>query len=109
MLVVGINTDKSVKLNKSDKRPINDENSRLRVVAALESVDYVFLFSEKEPSSWILKLRPDFHVKAGDYKMSQIVEKSAVESNNGKVILAKARKGYSTTNIIKKILDVYGK
>src|SRR3989338_6754152 len=87
LLIVGVNSDKSVKQIKGYKRPINGEKSRLMVLAALESVDYVFLFSEKDPRKWIEKVKPDIHVKAGDYKMSQIIEKESVERNNGKVAL----------------------
>ena len=109
VLIVGVNTNKSVKQNKGDKRPINDEKSRLSVLAALESVDYVFLFNEKEPSSWINKIKPNIHVKAGDYKLSQIIEKDAVENNGGKIVIAKAEKDYSTTNLINKIISAYKK
>ena len=108
-LIVGVNTDKSVKQNKGDKRPINDEKSRLSVLAALGSVDYVFLFDEKEPSSWLNKIKPNIHVKAGDYKLSQIIEKDVVEKNGGKIVIAKAEKDYSTTNLINKIISVYKK
>lgn len=109
VLVVGVNTDFSVKQNKGDKRPINDEKSRMAVLAGLESVDYVFLFNEKDPRSWILRIKPDIHAKAGDYKMSRIIEKGAVEKNNGKVILIPMIKGYSTTRMISKILGTCGK
>jgi len=109
ILIVGVNTDKSVKGNKGDKRPINDEKSRMKVLAALGSVDYVFLFNEKDPSSWINKIKPNIHVKAGDYKLNRIIEKDAVEKNGGKVIITKAEKDYSTTNLINKILNIYKK
>ena len=109
VLIVGINTDKSVKENKGDKRPINDEKSRAGILAALESVDYVFLFDEKYPSNWLSKVKPNIHVKAGDYKLSQIIEKGAVEQNGGKIIILNMEKAYSTTSIINKILDVYKK
>ncbi len=107
VLIVGVNTDKSVKQNKGDKRPINGENSRLSVLAALERVDFVFLFDEKDPSQWISKIKPNIHVKAGDYKLSQIIEKGAVEKNKGKIVIAKIEKGYSTSLLIKKILKLY--
>ena len=106
VLIVGINTDKSVRQNKGDKRPINDEKSRLSVIAALESASYCFLFGEKNPANWLDKIKPDFHAKAADYKMSQIIEKDVVEKNGGKVVLIPMVKGYSTTSIIKKILDI---
>lgn len=105
ILIIGINTDKSVKINKGDKRPINDEKSRMGIIAGLESVDYVFSFDEKDPRKWLGKIKPDIHVKAGDYKLSQIIEKGVVEKNNGKVVIAKMKKGYSTTGLINKIIN----
>ena len=109
VLIVGINTDRSVKENKGDKRPINDEKSRLSVLAALESVDYVSLFGEKDPSNCLSRIKPDVHIKAGDYKLNLIIEKDAVEKNGGKVVIAKVEKGYSTTGLINRILEIYGK
>ena len=107
ILIVGVNTDFSVKQIKGNKRPINDEKSRTGVLAGLESVDYVFLFNEKDPRGWLSKIKPDFHVKAGDYSLNQIIEKNVVEKNKGKVAIAKIENGYSTTGIIKKILRIY--
>lgn len=109
VLIVGVNTDVSVKLNKGDKRPINDEKSRISVLAALESVDYVFLFNEKTPVKWLSQLKPNFHVKAGDYKLSQIIEKDVVERNKGKIAIVKMERGHSTTKLIDKILKLYRK
>ena len=109
VLIVGVNTDKSVKQNKGDKRPINDEKSRTSVLAALESVDYVFLFDEKDPRSWLDKLKPNIHVKAGDYKPNQIIEKTIVEKNKGEIFISRIEKNHSTTKIINKILAVYKK
>ncbi len=106
-LIVGVNTDSSAKKNKGDKRPINDEKSRIGVLAGLESVDYAFLFNEKDPRNWLLSIKPDIHVKAGDYKLSQIVEKDIVEKNAGKVVLAKMIKGNSTTALIRKIVEKF--
>lgn len=106
ILIVGVNTDYSVKQNKGPKRPVNDEKSRAGVLAALESVDYVFLFNEKDPRSWLSKIKPDIHVKAGDYKLSRIIEKGVVEENNGKIIIVKMKRGYSTTSLINKILKL---
>ena len=107
VLIVGVNTDKSVKENKGDKRPINDEKSRIGVLAALESVDYVFLFNEKNPIKWISQIKPNIHVKAGDYKLSQIIEKAVVEKNGGKIIIVKVEKSYSTTALIRRIISLY--
>ncbi len=106
-LIVGVNSDNSVKLNKGPKRPINDEKSRVFILAGLESVDYAFLFDEKDPRKWLEKIKPHIHVKAGDYKPNQIIEKDVVEKNNGKIVIAKIEKGYSTTAIISKILDLH--
>src|SRR3989338_2526610 len=107
VLIVGINSDKSVKQIKGDKRPINDEISRIAVLAALESVDYAFLFDENDPRNWLEQMKPDIHVKAGDYRLSQIIEKNIVEKNGGKIVIAKMEKGYSTTNVINKILKIH--
>ena len=107
VLIVGVNTDSSVKKNKGDKRPINNEKSRIGVLAGLESIDYVFLFNEKYPKSWLSKIKPNIHVKAGDYKLKQIIEKDVVEKNTGKIIIVKMEKDYSTTRLINKILNIY--
>ena len=107
VLIVGVNTDASVRQNKGDKRPINDEKSRLSVISALESVDYAFLFDEKNPKSWLEKIKPKIHVKSGDYNLSQIIEKNTVEKNSGRVVICKIEKGYSTTELINKILKIY--
>ena len=107
ILIVGINSDSSVKQNKGDKRPINSEVARLRVMASLESVDYVFLFNEKDPKTWLGKLKPDIHAKAADYKLSEIIEKAIVEKNGGKIVLIPIEKGFSTTKTIKKIVDAF--
>lgn len=107
VLIVGVNTDKSVKQNKGDKRPINDEKSRIGVLAGLESVNYAFLFNEKDPRQWISLIKPNIHVKAGDYKLSQIIEKDIVEKNNGRIVIANMEKGYSTTSMINKIIKIF--
>ncbi len=109
VLIVGVNTNSSVKQIKGDERPVNDEKSRIKVLAGLESVDYVFLFNEKDPRRWLSKLNPNIHVKAGDYKLSQIIEKDVVKRNNGKIVLIPMVKGCSTTNLIDKILKLYKK
>jgi len=107
VLIVGVNSDSSVKTNKGDKRPINNEKSRLIVLAGIESVDYVFLFNEKDPRKWLSELRPDVHVKAGDYKLGQIVEREAVEKSGGMVVIERMEKGYSTTALINKICNTH--
>lgn len=109
VIIVGVNTDASVKKNKGDKRPVNDEKSRIGVLAGLEAVDYVFLFNEKDPRKWLEHIKPDVHAKAGDYKLSQLIEKEVVEKNKGRIALIPKVKGYSTSNTIKKILNMHQK
>jgi len=108
VLIVGLNSDKSVKENKGDLRPIIDEKNRAKMVAALEAVDYVVLFDEKEPTKLIEQIKPDIHIKGADRKMSEIIEKDAVEKNGGKVILIPFKTDISTTKIIEKIVKIYG-
>ncbi|MBI1935319.1 D-glycero-beta-D-manno-heptose 1-phosphate adenylyltransferase [Candidatus Woesearchaeota archaeon] len=107
ILIVGINSDSSVKQFKSDKRPINNEKSRMGVLAGLESVDYIFTFREPDPRSWLSKIKPNVHSKGGDYSPSEILEKGIVENNGGKIVIAKMEKEYSTTKVISRILSVY--
>lgn len=107
VLLVGVNTDASARKIKGDKRPINNEKSRIGVLAGLESVDYVFFFNEKNPRKWLSEIKPDIHVKAGDYKLSQIIEKDVVEKNGGKIVIVKMERGYSTTSLIDKILRIH--
>ncbi|MBI2559284.1 D-glycero-beta-D-manno-heptose 1-phosphate adenylyltransferase [Candidatus Woesearchaeota archaeon] len=107
VLIVGVNTDASVKLIKGDGRPINGEESRIGVLAGLESVDYVFLFGDENPAGWVAEIKPDVHAKGGDYEISQITERHVVENNGGKVILIPMLKGCSTTSLINKILSIY--
>lgn len=109
VLIIGLNSDSSVKQYKSDKRPIVPENDRAEMLAALEFVDYVVIFSETDPRELLKAIKPDIHVKAADYTMDQIIEKAVVEENGGKVILLPLVKGKSTTNMINKIIEVYGK
>ncbi len=107
VFIMAINTDASVKENKGPKRPLNTENDRAEALAALECVDYVTFFSEKTPVKILEKIKPDIHVKGGDYKIEQIIEKETVEKSGGKIILIPEIEGYATTSLIKKILEVY--
>lgn len=107
ILVVGINSDSSVKQNKGDFRPICSENDRALVIAALACVDHVFIFSDKNNNENIKLLKPDVYVKAGDYSKEKLSSASIVESYGGKVVLVPFSAGYSTTSIIDRILDGY--
>lgn len=104
-LVVGLNTDSSVRRLKGPKRPVVDERSRLKVLSELESVDFVTLFDEDTPYELIKELKPNFLVKGGDYRLNEIVGRNLVE----KVIRFPVVEGYSTTALIKKIVKSYAK
>jgi D-beta-D-heptose 7-phosphate kinase/D-beta-D-heptose 1-phosphate adenosyltransferase len=107
VLVIGVNSDASVRRNKGDDRPINDEVDRQRVLAALECIDYVVLFDEDEPAALIEALLPDVLVKGEDWA-HYVSGREAVEAAGGKVVLAKMVEGRSTTGTIQKVLKVYG-
>lgn len=103
-LVVGLNSDVSARLlNKGEGRPINDENARSLVLAALQSVDLVILFDEVTPENLIMQITPNVLVKGGDYDINQIVGSNHVLSNHGLVKSLKFVEGYSTTAIEQKI------
>ncbi|MBU6500550.1 MAG: D-glycero-beta-D-manno-heptose 1-phosphate adenylyltransferase [Patescibacteria group bacterium] len=107
ILIVGLNSDKSVKRNKGDKRPIVGEKERAKVIAALTAVDYVFIFNEETPKPWLLKIKPHIHVKGGDYGYGQnLIEKKLVEKYGGRMALAPHVKNRSTTKLIKKIKNL---
>ncbi len=107
VLILGMNSDASVKRNKGDDRPINCEQDRAEVLAALECIDYVVLFNEDEPAALIETLLPDVLVKGEDWA-HYVSGREAVEAAGGKVVLAKMVAGRSTTGTIEKVLKVYG-
>lgn len=102
-LVLGLNTDASVRGNKGPSRPINGELDRAEVVGALKAVDYVVLFGEKTAETIIAKVRPDVYVKGGDYTLETLPEAKIVQSYGGRVEFVQMVAGRSTTNVIKKI------
>jgi D-beta-D-heptose 7-phosphate kinase/D-beta-D-heptose 1-phosphate adenosyltransferase len=103
-LVVGLNTDAGVRRLKGPTRPINDEGSRALVLAALEVVDALTLFDEPTPLELIQAIRPDVLVKGADYRVEQVVGADFVQSYGGKVFLAPLRQGFSTTQLIRKLV-----
>jgi len=107
ILIVGINTDDSVRDNKDLNRPIISERERSEIIASIYTVDIVFLFGDKTPISWIKKIKPHIHVKGGDRTLNQIIEKNAVEANGGRVELFNYQNGNSTSSIIERILKTY--
>ncbi len=106
ILVVGVNSDSSIKRIKGAARPIVNQRDRLRIIAALESVDYVVLFKENTPLKIIKLLRPDVLVKGADWKKKDIVGSNFVLSYGGKICTINLIRGRSTTNLIKKIAKI---
>ena len=100
LLVVGLNTDLSVKRLKGESRPVNPEFARAMVLAALQFVDFVILFDEDTPLNLIHTILPDFLVKGGDYSIDQIVGADFVIEKGGKVITLPFVEGFSSSNII---------
>jgi rfaE bifunctional protein nucleotidyltransferase chain/domain len=102
-LVLGLNSDASVRGLKGPTRPINSELDRAEVVGALRAVDYVVIFGEKTAEKLIAKVRPAVYVKGGDYTLDTLPEAKIVQSYGGRVHFVKMVEGRSTTNVIKKI------
>ena len=106
-LVVGLNTDASVKRNKGPKRPIVSEDDRAAMLLSLRCVDYVVIFDEDTPVNLISALLPDVLVKGSDWA-GRVAGAEIVEKNGGCVKLAELVAGRSTTGVIEKVLAVYG-
>jgi rfaE bifunctional protein nucleotidyltransferase chain/domain len=103
-LVVGVNTDASVRiLGKGDDRPLNVESDRLALLAALESVDLVVLFTEPTPVELMAKIKPDIYVKGGDYEIDALAETALVKSWSGKAYAIPFIHDRSTTALLRKI------
>ena len=102
-LVVGVNSDASVRRLKGPSRPVQNENDRAEILAALGCVDWAVIFPEDTPENLIHQVRPDFLVKGGDWKIEQIVGASFVQSYGGQVLSLNFIEGRSTTKIIEKI------
>jgi len=102
-LVVGLNTDASVKRIKGPKRPLVCEKDRARVLASLMSVDYVVFFDDDTPQKLIELVKPDILVKGGDYRKNEIVGADIVKAYGGKVAMIDFLDGFSTTEMISKI------
>ena len=108
MLIVGLNNDASVRKLKGEERPIVPEDERLEVIAALECVDYVTLFPELTPENLIRIIKPDIHVKGGDYRPEDLPEAAAVRESGGEVQVLSFLPGRSTTKLIEEITKRYG-
>ena len=105
ILIVGVNSDSSVKRLKGNSRPINAENSRALILAALILIDAVIIFEEDTPLELIKLIRPDVLVKGGDYTLDTIVGAKEVIENNGEVKIIPLEEGFSTTGIINKFIS----
>jgi D-beta-D-heptose 7-phosphate kinase/D-beta-D-heptose 1-phosphate adenosyltransferase len=103
LLVVGLNSDASVRALKGPNRPINPVTARAQVLAALQAVDFVTVFDEATPLTLIQTLRPDVLVKGGDYQKHEVVGADYVESYGGRVHLAPLREGFSTTGTLQRL------
>ncbi len=106
VLIVGMNTDASVRRLKGSGRPVNSEKDRAFVLGSLRCVDKVVFFSEDTPEKLIRKVRPDVLVKGGDWKKENVVGAPFVESYGGKVKLIPFVKGFSTTGVLEKIASL---
>lgn len=110
VLIVGLNSDESVKKIKGEKRPLMSEKERAEILASLEMVDFVVLFEEPVPDELIKLIRPDIHIKGGDYTSpDELPEAELVRSLGGEVYIARGVEGKSTSNLIKLILERYCK
>jgi D-beta-D-heptose 7-phosphate kinase/D-beta-D-heptose 1-phosphate adenosyltransferase len=103
MLVIGVNSDQSVKHLKGEGRPVNDESFRALMLASLTIVDAVVIFDEPTPLQLIQNIEPDVLLKGGDYSLDQVVGAEEVVKNGGEVKIVPLVKGYSTTALIEKI------
>jgi D-beta-D-heptose 7-phosphate kinase/D-beta-D-heptose 1-phosphate adenosyltransferase len=102
-LVVGVNSDGSVRRLKGSERPINTARDRMDVLAALASVDFLTMFEEDTPEELVRALSPDILFKGGDWEEKDIAGSGFVRANGGEVIIVEFEKGYSTTRLIEKI------
>ena len=105
ILIVGLNTDQSVKKLKGENRPIKNEQERANILSALKYIDYITLFGETTPEKLIREIRPDILVKGNDYKIDEVVGREIVEGYGAKVELIPIVQGHSTTKTLEKILE----
>lgn len=107
ILVVGLNTDRSVRTIKGEKRPIVSENERAEVLSALKIVDYVVLFDEPDPLALIKALKPTILVKGADWEEDKIIGGDVVKQSGGRIVRIPLVPGSSSTNVIEKIIKAY--
>ncbi|GAG08915.1 unnamed protein product [marine sediment metagenome] len=109
VLIIGLNTDASVKKLKGEERPLVNQDDRAYIIASLKCVDAVCLFDEDTPAELIEKIKPDILVKGGDYKIEEVVGRETVWDSGGEVITIPLIEGKSTRVFIERILELYRK
>jgi len=109
VLIVGLNSDRSVRLNKAPDRPITPETERSEILAALSFVDAVVVFDEDTPHDIIAAVQPDVLVKGADWAADAIVGRDIVEARGGRVVRMPVETGYSTTALVGKIRSTTGR
>ncbi len=102
ILILGLNSDSSVKSLKGSNRPINNESDRAEVLSALKAIDYVVIFDEKTAENIVGEVNPDIYAKGGDYSIDTLPEAKIVAEHGGKTVLLQLVDGKSSTNIINK-------
>lgn len=106
ILILALNSDRSIRENKGPHRPIIPENERAEVAAALEAVDYVVIFDEPTPREIISRIQPDVLVKGGDWGPDEIIGREETEAAGGRVVSVLFEPGYSTSSIIESIQKI---
>jgi D-glycero-beta-D-manno-heptose 1-phosphate adenylyltransferase len=106
ILILALNSDRSVRGNKGAGRPIVNEDERAEVAAALAAVDYVVVFDEPTPREIISRVLPDVLVKGGDWGANEIIGREEVEAAGGRVVSIRFEPGYSTSSIIERVLKI---
>jgi rfaE bifunctional protein nucleotidyltransferase chain/domain len=104
-LIVGLNSDRSVKSFKGADRPINSQDDRAEVLAALAAVDHVVIFDDRTAEGLVTEIKPDIYVKGGDYRLEDLPEAGIVASYGGRTVLVPEVPGRSSSNIIGKIKE----
>ena len=102
-LIVGLNSDRSVRSNKGPERPITPESERAEILLALECVDAVAIFDEDTPAEIIKRIQPDVLVKGSDWGANDIVGRDTVEARGGRVVRMPLSEGYSTTELLRRV------
>jgi D-beta-D-heptose 7-phosphate kinase/D-beta-D-heptose 1-phosphate adenosyltransferase len=102
-LIVAVNSDRSVRANKGDGRPVNPEQERAEVLLALQCIDAVVIFDEDTPHAVISRIQPDVLVKGADWGAGDIIGRDVVEARGGRVVRIELAAGYSTTELIRRV------